>query len=62
MNAIVLILFKLTLWEVIADVPHDGPALVVYAMLGLFVAGIWYGSRNKSAAAGRAAAGSGDHN
>jgi hypothetical protein len=35
----------LTLREVIADIPHDGPAFVVYFLLVVFVAFIWHGSR-----------------
>lgn len=44
---IAIVLLKLTLWEVLVDIPHDVPALVVYLLLGLFVFGIWYGSRSK---------------
>jgi hypothetical protein len=38
----------LTFGEVIRGIPHDGPALVVYAMLVGFVGFIWLGSRRKS--------------
>lgn len=40
-----LMLLKLTFQEIIADIPHDGAAIVVYLLLAAFVAGIWYGSR-----------------
>jgi len=48
--AIALVLLKLTVWEVVTDVPHDFAAIVTYAMLALFVVGIWYGSRRNPAA------------
>jgi hypothetical protein len=35
----------LTVTEVIRDIPHDGPAIVIYAMLALFVGLVWAGSR-----------------
>ena len=35
----------LTLHEIIADIPHDGPAFVVYAMLLVFIGMIWRASR-----------------
>ncbi|HSK18622.1 MAG TPA: hypothetical protein VK912_05745 [Longimicrobiales bacterium] len=38
----------LTLNEVVNGIPHDGPAIVVYAMLLVFVGFIWRGSRKKS--------------
>lgn len=38
----------LTLREVVSGIPHDGPAIVVYAMLIVFVGFIWLGSRKKS--------------
>jgi hypothetical protein len=38
----------LTLREVVSGIPHDGPAIVVYAMLIVFVGFIWMGSRKKS--------------
>lgn len=40
----------LTFREVIQDVPHDAPAIVVYAMLALFVMFIWHGSRKSGKA------------
>ena len=36
----------LTLGEVLQNIPHDGPAVVVYVMLAIFVGFIWMGSRN----------------
>jgi hypothetical protein len=47
MHAIAFVLLKLTLWEVVTDIPHDFAAIVTYTVLALFVAGIWYGSRAK---------------
>ena len=38
----------LTMDEVIRGIPHDGPAIVVYLMLIVFVGFIWAGSRRKS--------------
>lgn len=38
-----LILLELTLHEVLADVPHDAGAIVVYLMMALFVGFIWLG-------------------
>ena len=38
----------LTLGEVIGGIPHDGPAIVIYAMLIVFVGFILVGSRRKS--------------
>ena len=38
----------LTLREVIADIPHDVPAMVVYVIIALFVGFIWWGSRGKN--------------
>jgi hypothetical protein len=44
----------LTLREVLADIPHDLPAMVVYVLIALFVGFIWWGSRggNTRTAAG----------
>lgn len=41
------ILLKLTLQEILSDIPHDLPALVAYLVLTLFVVGIWLGSRSR---------------
>jgi hypothetical protein len=38
----------LTLRKVLADIPHDLPALVVYVLLGGFVFLIWRGSRSSA--------------
>jgi hypothetical protein len=35
----------LTFNAVIQDIPHDGPAIVVYLMLVVFAALVWLGSR-----------------
>lgn len=45
----------LTLREVIADIPHDVPAMVVYVLIAVFVGFIWWGSRGGDA--GKAAGG-----
>jgi hypothetical protein len=39
----------LTLREVLADIPHDVPAMVVYVLIALFVGFIWWGSRGGDA-------------
>jgi len=44
-----IILLELTFQEVLAGIPIDAGALVVYAILGLFVGFIWHGSRKKPA-------------
>lgn len=38
----------LTLGRVLRDIPHDGPAIVVYVLLLVFVGFIWVGSRKKA--------------
>jgi hypothetical protein len=35
----------LTFREVIQNIPHDGPAIVVYVLLLIFAALVWMGSR-----------------
>jgi hypothetical protein len=35
----------LTVLEVLQNIPHDGPAVVVYLMLAAFVVLVWRGSR-----------------
>ncbi|HSJ23039.1 MAG TPA: hypothetical protein VK929_00040 [Longimicrobiales bacterium] len=35
----------LTFVEVLQNIPHDGPAVVIYLMLAGFVALVWLGSR-----------------
>lgn len=36
----------LTFREVVQNIPHDGPAIVIYLMLALFAGLVWAGSRN----------------
>lgn len=38
---------RLTLSEIVADIPHDGPAIVVYVMLLASVGLIWKANRKK---------------
>jgi hypothetical protein len=47
-----IILLKLRLQQILSDIPHDLPALVAYAILVLFVLGIWLGSRSRPGQAG----------
>jgi hypothetical protein len=35
----------LTFREVVQNLPHDGPALLVYVLVALFIGFIWHGSR-----------------
>jgi hypothetical protein len=35
----------LTLGDVLANVPHDGPAVVIYLMGAVFLGLVWAGSR-----------------
>jgi len=42
---LLIILQGLTLQDVIDDLPHDAGAFIVYTLLLLFIASIWYGSR-----------------
>jgi hypothetical protein len=44
MNASIL-LWSLSLEEVLRDIPHDARSLVVYGMLAVFAAFVWHGSR-----------------
>jgi hypothetical protein len=39
---------RLSLRDIVSDIPHDVPALVVYAMLAVFFGFIWWGSRRTS--------------
>jgi hypothetical protein len=48
MYTFALLLLDLTFREIVADIPHTFPAFVIYAIIALFVAGIWYGSRGKT--------------
>jgi hypothetical protein len=50
-----IVLLELTFREVLAGVPVDAGAVVVYAILGLFVGFIWHGSRKKSGSGSAAA-------
>ncbi|HET7321703.1 MAG TPA: hypothetical protein VFI96_04340 [Longimicrobiaceae bacterium] len=43
-----LILFKLTFRGVIADIPHDVAAFITYALLILFLAFIWSGTKDQT--------------
>lgn len=43
-----LALIKLTLQGVVADLPHDTAAWITYALLLLFLAFIWSGSRKQA--------------
>lgn len=42
---VLLFAAELTLAEVVADLPHDLAALIVYVILGLLVYFVWYGSK-----------------
>lgn len=42
-----LILLELTFREVLADIPHDAGAVIVYLLLAVFVAMTWAGSRRR---------------
>ena len=35
----------LTLRDIVADIPHDAGALVVYAFMAIFLGFIWYGNK-----------------
>lgn len=39
----------LTIGEILADIPHDGPAIVLYLLTAVAVALIWWGHRRSSA-------------
>lgn len=39
------ILLDLTMRDIVAEIPHDAAAIVVYVMLALFIGFIWTGSR-----------------
>lgn len=55
------ILLKLTLREMISDIPHDFGALIVYLLIALFVGFIWYGARSNSGPEEPDPEGDGDH-
>jgi hypothetical protein len=48
-SMIAFILLELTFAKVLADIPHDTAALVVYLVLAAFLGFIWHGSRGGSA-------------
>jgi len=52
MHTILLVLLDLTFREIIADVPHDGAAVVAYVFLALFIGVIVYGSRGRRSTPG----------
>jgi len=37
----------LTVGELLRDIPHDLPALIVYILIGGFIGLIWLGNRSK---------------
>lgn len=39
----------LTLGKVLADIPHDGPAILVYLLTAGAIALVWWGHRKASA-------------
>jgi hypothetical protein len=39
----------LTIGEILADIPHDGPAIVLYLLTAASAALIWWGHRRSSA-------------
>lgn len=39
---------RLTIGEIVGNIPHDGSAFLVYALVGAFVFLIWYGNRKSS--------------
>lgn len=43
-----LILLDLSLGEVLADIPFDIGAIVVYLLFAVFIGMTWAGSRNRS--------------
>jgi hypothetical protein len=38
----------LTFGRILGDIPHDGPAIVIYVMLVVFAGLIWRGSRRRA--------------
>jgi hypothetical protein len=58
---LLFILFKLTLRGVIADIPHDAGAIVIYLLLALFIGFIWAGSRGRPDTATRSRPAGEDH-
>jgi hypothetical protein len=43
-----LALLRLTLQGVVADIPHDAAAWITYALLALFLAFLWSGTRKSA--------------
>lgn len=43
-----LVLLKLSLQEILADIPRDAGAILVYVLMAAFAATIWIGSRKRS--------------
>ena len=39
------VFFQLSFRDVVTGIPHDTASIVVYIILGLFLYGIWRGSR-----------------
>ena len=46
-------ILDLSLQDVIANLPRDAGAVVAFALLGLFVAFVWIGSRPKGGGGGK---------
>lgn len=46
------ILLDLSIAEILADIPHDTGAIVVYLLLAVFVGMTWAGSRNRTPGGG----------
>ncbi len=41
------VLVDISIGQLFSDIPRDAGALVVYAVIGIFVGLIWFGSRGK---------------
>lgn len=50
----------LTLHEIVASVPHDAAAVVVYTLVGASLWLIWWGNRHSGPGAGEGAGGGGE--
>ena len=46
------VVFQLTLRDVVTGIPHDVGAVIVYIILGLFLFGVWRGSKSGRAEVG----------
>lgn len=42
-----LLLLQLSLQDILADIPRDAGAVLVYVLLAAFLAAIWLGSRKR---------------